>query len=196
MNKKYLLILLVPAVIMPMLLTGILSDDMSRADEIGRQFAADNPGVTIHTTVTEEAITEQEEINRTELIIMGTVSKVESYWQFEHVDDDKPIIMTKYVVDVEDTLKGDSSDETVSIVVFGGELDGVKHVTPSTQLAMNDKVLLLLGKSTNSIFGNDHALVSVSKSIYVIEGTQATNVYDERSGTLDEVISRITGKIC
>lgn len=43
MNKKYLLILLVPVVMMPMLLTGILSDDMSRADEVGRQFAADNP---------------------------------------------------------------------------------------------------------------------------------------------------------
>ena len=195
MRKKNALLLIVPAVMISALVAGASLDGSSdNASEIGRQFAVENPGATIYTSMTEEAITEEEEIRRTEVIVLGTVSESESYWKI-YEDNEFPAVMTRYAVSVEDILKGDLVDKTVGITVFGGTADGIKHVTPSAELAEGDKVLLLLGKDPTSIFGDRYALVSASKSIYVINGTHATNAYGERSGPVSEVIERITSKI-
>lgn len=193
--RRTVLLLLVPATIVPMLVLGMLWDGSAGdAGEIGRQFAAENPGAVMYTSMTEEAITEEEEIRRTEIIVLGTVSESDSYWKI-YEDDEFPAIMTRHTVDVEDVLKGDLGTKTVGITVFGGTADGVRHVTPSVELAEGDKVLLLLGKDTASIFGDRYSPVSASKSIYIINGTHATNAYDERTGPISEVIERIVDKM-
>lgn len=192
--KKVLLLFFVLAVMVSVLMLSTPEDNANRADVLGKQFAAENSGAVIHTSTSEMAITEKEEVDRAELIVTGTVLAADPYWDI-YEDDEFPTIMTKYAVQVDQVIKGDPPAMTISVVVFGGNLDGITHITPSTELTKNDKVLLLLGKDTSSVFGNDYALVSASKSIYVIIDDQATNDYSERSGPLDVLIKRITSKL-
>ena len=56
-------------------------------------------------------------------------------------------------------------------------------------------MILLLGKDPNSVFGDEYSPVSVSKSIYKIDGAQAVNKIDDRSGDKTEVKARILGKM-
>ena len=60
MNKKIILSIIIVVATLPVFATSILTPD---ADKIGKEFATNNPGVTIVTSTLEEKISEQE-VNR------------------------------------------------------------------------------------------------------------------------------------
>ena len=72
MNKKIILSLVAIAVIIPVLGIGMMPDNVD-ADKIGKEFAANYPESTIITSPIEEQISEQEEINRAQLIREGVI---------------------------------------------------------------------------------------------------------------------------
>ena len=114
MNKKALLPLLSLAII-PFLIIGVPYND---ADKIGKQFAIDNPGVTIAVYTLEEDITEKEEIKRSQLIIEGTVIETKPYWKIIY-SDSIPRIFTEFTIKVDDVLKGNLNDKTIKVVMQG-----------------------------------------------------------------------------
>ena len=190
MNKKALLPLLSLAII-PFLIIGVPYND---ADKIGKQFAIDNPGVTIAVYTLEEDITEKEEIKRSQLIIEGTVIETKPYWKIIY-SDSIPRIFTEFTIKVDDVLKGNLNDKTIKVVMEGGILDGIITKTDAINLIPGTKVIMLLGKDVNDIFGDAYYPLSVMKSVYTIKDDQATNKLDDRSGNKDEVKERISNKL-
>ena len=185
MNKKLLLPLLALAVI------PVLVFSQPDADTIGKQFAVDNPGVSINVSTLEETLTEQQEIDRASLIVEGTILETKPYWKIIH-NDKPPRIYTEFTVKVDDVIKGDINSQTISFVMGGGALDGITSRTESLDLTVGEQVILLLGKDISSIFGDTYNPISISKSVYKIENGQAINKLDDRTGNKDDVKERIS----
>ena len=57
----------------------------------------------------------------------------------------------------------------------GGSLDGVTAHAESLDIELGDNVIMLLGKDTNSIWGDSYSPISVTKSTYVLEGDVTKN---------------------
>ncbi len=188
LNKKLLPLLALS--ILPVLVIGMPDD----ADKIGKQFAIDNPGVTIGVHTLEEALTEKQEIDRAQLIVEGTILEVKPYWKIIR-SDTLPRVYTEFAVKVDDVIKGNLNDKTLKVVMAGGVLDGITTKTEALELAAGNQVILLLGKDTDSIFGDAYSPISISKSIYKIEHNQATNKLDDRSGNKDQVKERISNQL-
>ena len=124
MNKKIILSLVAIAVIIPVLGIGMMPDNVD-ADKIGKEFAANYPGSTIITSPIEEQISEQEEINRAQLIIEGVIL------------EEKPIIadsatsesvsFQQTTVSPEDSIpySPTSGNEEPSIGVLSAELSNI-----------------------------------------------------------------------
>jgi len=190
MNKKILLPLLALAVI-PVLAMGMMPDD---ADKIGKEFAANNPGVTIGVHTLEEEISEQEEVDRAELIVEGTIIAVKPYWKVIH-NDTIPRVFSEFIIQVDNVIKGDIKGKTVKVVMTGGVLDGITTSTTGTEIENGSHVIMLLGKDLNSIFGDSYVPISVSKSTYIIEDGEAKNKQNDRSDNKDKVKERISNLV-
>lgn len=180
MNKKIVLpIVAVIAVLIPILgASMLLSPD---ADSIGKEFAANNPGAIIGVHTLEANISEREEIQKSEIIIEGTVVDIKPFWKVIR-DDINPRIYTEYIVKVNDVIKGDvQAEQTVSVVMAGGYLDGVTTKTESPDIESGDDVIMILGKDISSVWGNSYHPVSVVKSTYILEDNEAKNKMASRT---------------
>lgn len=192
MNKKIIISLVAIAVIIPVLGIGMLPDN---ADEIGKEFAANYPGATIGVHTLEENISEQEEVDRAELIIEGTVIEVKPFWKIIR-DGKNPQIYTEYTVKVNDVIKGNTQDENIKVLTVGGQLDGVTSTTEAISMEYDDNIILLLGKDLNSVFGSYYHPISVSKSTYIVEDNVAKNKMTDRNmdkDLLKEKLERLAG---
>ena len=179
MNKKIILSLVAIAVIIPVLGITMLPDN-DDADKIGKEFAANNPGVTIRTSSSEGQISEQEEVNRAQLIIEGIILEEKPFWKIDQ-GDKLPYILTEYVVKVNDVIKGNVQvDDTISVLMSGGMLDGVTSKTTAMPIQLGDNVIMLLGKDIYSIWGESYHPISVSKSTYLLEDETAKNKLESR----------------
>ena len=196
MNKKIILSLVAIAVIIPVLGIGMIPDNVD-ADKLGKEFAANYPGATIMTSSLEERISEQEEVNRAQLIIEGVILEEKTFWKLEQ-GDKYPYILTEYVVKVNDVIKGDMSvDQTVNVLMRGGTLDGVTSYNKSLDIESGDNVIMLLGQDLNSVWGGYYHPISVSKSTYVVEDEIAKNMMPERNmdkTLLKEKLERLAGQ--
>jgi hypothetical protein len=187
MNKKLLLPFLALAVI-PVLVFGV---SQPSADEFGKQFAKEYQGMTIGVTTLEEAITEQEEINRASLVVEGTILNAKPYW-VKINDHSYPEIFTDYTVQVDDVIKG-AHKKVITVTIGGGELDGVKTATDSHELAKGDRVIMILGQDITTIFRDSYVPISISKSTYVIgDDDIAENKQSDRTDKKDKVKERLT----
>lgn len=188
MNKKLLMPLLALAIIPAVVFGfGLSQPD---ADAIGKQFAADHPGISMGVSTTEEAITEDEEINRASLIVEGTVLNAQSKWVIIH-NDQPPRIFTDYKILVDEVIKGQYK-KVIKVTMSGGTLDGVTSKTSAPVLEKGDRVIMILGQDLNSLFGDNYTPVSISKSTYVIDETgNAENRQNDRSNDKEKVKERI-----
>ena len=83
---------------------------------------------------------------------------------------------------IRDSLKGNLIDKTIKVVMEGGILDGITTKTDAINLIPGTKVIMLLGKDVNDIFGDAYYPLSVMKSVYTIKDDQATNKLDDEHG--------------
>ena len=196
MNKKIILSLVAIAVIIPALGIGMLPDNVD-ADKLGKEFAANYPGATIMTSSIEEQISEQEEINRAQLIIEGVILEEKPFWKVDQ-GDKQPYILTEYLVKVNDVIKGDVSvDQTVNVLMRGGTLDGVTSYNESLDIEAGDNVIMLLGQDLNSVWEGYYFPISVTKSTYTIDDDLAKNYLESKNmdkTLLKEKLERLAGQ--
>ena len=196
MNKKIILTLVAIAVIIPVLGIEMMPDNVD-ADKIGKEFAANYPGATIMTSSLEERISEQEEVNRAQLIIEGVILEEKTFWKLDQ-GDKHPYILTEYVVKVNDVIKGDMSvDQTVNVLMRGGTLDGVTSYNKSLDIEAGDNVIMILGKDITSIWGEYYFPISVTKSTYAIDDDLAKNYLESRNmdkTLLKDKLERLAGQ--
>jgi hypothetical protein len=196
MNKKIILSLVAIAVIIPVLGITMLPDN-DDADKIGKEFAANNPGVTIYTSSSEEQISEQEEVNRAQLIIEGIILEEKPFWKIDQ-GDKLPYILTEYVVKVNNVIKGNVSvDQTVNVLMRGGTLDGITSYNESLDIESGDNVILLLGQDFNSVWGGYYFPISATKSTYSVDDDLAKNYLESKNmdkTLLKEKLERLAGQ--
>lgn len=161
------------------------------ADALGKEFAARHPGATVVTHVTEEALSEQDEIGRAEAVIEGTVVDARPFWRVLG-DPEYPRIFTEYAVRVDGAIKGGvGAGQTISVMLPGGALDGVTARSDAPILEAGDRVIMLLGRDPASIWGGSYHPVSVTKSTYVIEGGIAKNALESRTMARADLVERL-----
>ena len=196
MNKKIILSLVAIAAIIPVLGIGMIPDNVD-ADKLGKEFAANNPGATIITSSIEEQISEQEEINRAQLIIEGIILEEKPFWKIDQ-GDKQPYILTEYLVKVNDVIKGNVSvDQTVNVLMRGGTLDGVTSYNESLDIEAGDNVIMLLGQDLNSVWEGHYFPISVTKSTYTIDDDLAKNYLESKNmdkTLLKEKLERLAGQ--
>ncbi len=189
MNKKIIFPIIAITVIIPILAFITLTPD---ADKIGKEFATNNPGITIGMSSIEEDISEQIEIDRALLIIEGTVQEVSPFWKIDS-GDEYPYIQTKYAIKISHVIKGDAKvDQSINVLMNGGTLDGITAYTESITLQQGDNVVMLLGKDEGSIWGDSYHPVSVTKSTYLLEGEEAKNILESRTMDKADLREKLT----
>ena len=189
MNKYILLPIIAVAVIIPVLGATMITPD---ADKIGKEFAANHPGATMIISTLEEDISEQEEVNRAQLIIEGIITEVKPFWKLHH-DDSFPSIYTEYKIKVNDAVKGNVQvDDTISVLMRGGTLDGITVKTHAMTIQLGDNVIMLLGKDIYSIWGESYFPISVSKSTYLLEDETAKNKLESRTMDKTDLKEKLT----
>ena len=155
--------------------------DSDEAAKLGKEFAAQYSGADISISVLEAEVSEQEEVNRAELIAGGTIIDIKPFWKIVR-EDSPPRIYSEYMLKVSDVIKGSVQEgDTVSVVMAGGSLDGIEmKYTDAPDLQQGDNVIMLLGRDA-SIYGSSYHPVSVLKSTYIIDGSEAKNNFASRN---------------
>jgi uncharacterized protein YycO len=123
-----------------------------------------------------------------DVVAVGRVDRMESEW-----NADKSRIQTKVTVAVEQTIKGETPDASMTVLVMGGEVDGVGEIYSHTvQFQKNEDVLVFASKDAK---GNLR-VTSGAGGKFVLQQDSKTGVKRiPNLGTVDEVSARIKSSI-
>ena len=109
---------------------------------IAAVFAAGALSQLSSTTLVKRALPEL--VRDAETIALGTVTGKESGWYIG--DGDEKLIYTVYALQVEQIVKGDPEQETITFKVVGGTVDDVSLAVPSApHYESGERVIVLLG---------------------------------------------------
>ena len=119
-----------------------------------------------------------------DVVAAGRVSDLRSEW-----NADKSRIQTRVTVAVEQDIKGDAVGESITLLVPGGEVDGVGELyTHTVQFRENEDVLVFASKDAKG----DLRVTSGVDGKYMVEKDRATGRKVIPSvGTLEEISARI-----
>lgn len=107
---------------------------------------------------TEELTTESD------LVVEGTVDQVNSYWS-----DDGKRILSSATVAVDETVRGQANQNTVTVEYEGGEVGEIgMKVSDMEPFARGERVLLFLKFHRSSKAGDISRLVGMSQGKYAI----------------------------
>jgi hypothetical protein len=77
-----------------------------------------------------------------EMIVVGKVNKKQCEW-----NEDKTRILTKVSIDVDEYVKGERAEQEITIMHWGGEIDGIGELyTHTPRFTENENVLLFVKK--------------------------------------------------
>ena len=97
-----------------------------------------------------------------EVIVVGKVGHITSAWA-----DGKSRIETQISVSINETIKGDAPGNTITVVVPGGEVDGVgEWYSHSAKFGQDEDVVLFAKKDTGGryrVAGGEHGKLTISK---------------------------------
>ena len=136
-SKKIAIPLLAVAVLIPAVLVFVNSDAGLQANE------------TIVTTVSldEDTLDFATLTEGSDLIIEGNILHSHVFTKPVHDDQAFPDIYTKYEIKVANVLKGETDQDTITIVTHGGEFNDRISVTEAVPIKDTDTVILFLEKN-------------------------------------------------
>ncbi len=104
-------------------------------------FSADAEALMIKLEIDELA-------DQSDIVIVGTVQSIESNW-----NDNRSAIYSTVTLSVEIVLDGEKQQDTVTVVVPGGEVDGIREIVlTSPVFEIGDQVLLFLSETSAKNF--------------------------------------------
>jgi hypothetical protein len=110
-----------------------------------------------HKPVTTDELTQQ-----ADLVVVGKVSGLKAGW-----NSDKSRIFTTVTLEVDQTLKGDAGAGSVTILVPGGEVDGVGELYSHTAQFKKDEEVVVFAKKDKQgrlrTTGGENGKLSVRK---------------------------------
>jgi len=114
------------------------------------------------THAQEKAMTTEELIQKADLVVVGKVAGLKAGW-----NGDKSRIFTTVTLDVNQTLKGDAGTGSVTILVPGGEVDGVGELYSHTAQFKKDEEVVVFAKKDKQgrlrTTGGENGKLSVRK---------------------------------
>ena len=123
-----------------------------------------------------------------DIVAVGRVERMESEW-----NADKSRIQTRVILSVEQTIKGETPDASMTVLVAGGEVDGVGELyTHTVQFQKNEDVLVFASRDAK---GNLR-VTSGTDGKFLLEKDSKTGVKRVPNlGTVDELSARIKNSI-
>jgi hypothetical protein len=136
----------------------------------------------------EEELSLEQLIDRTPLIIKGTAISS----QVVSDSKDPTDVSTIWKIQVSEILKGEETSKIISVKLRGGETLTNVVQTDGAKLSNNEEVILFLGKSPGSVYGDSYHLYSQFFGKYTLEADGTANsVIDSRDISENELIGII-----
>jgi hypothetical protein len=123
-----------------------------------------------------------------DVAVVGHVSELRSEW-----NEDKSRIQTRVTVAVEQTLKGPAAQETITLVVPGGEVDGVGELySHMAQFQANEDVLVFASKDAKG----DLRVTSGLDGKFAVAKDPKTGARSiPNLGSIEDVSARVTRSV-
>lgn len=131
-----------------------------------------------------KAVKTEDLVKKSDLIVIGKVGRKASEW-----NADRSRIQTRVSVTVDQTIKGAHAGTTITVVVPGGEVDGVgEWYSHTAQFAENEDVVVFAKKDNRGdyrVAGGEHGKVTLEKD-------KATgNLMVPNLGTVDQFAAQV-----
>lgn len=193
MNRKIMILLVAAIATLPIFGMLGMSLDQEEIHSKPLNISDTNKMVTVHS-FDEVAFTLPELVSASELIIKGSVLDVTSFEKKVDPEHKMPWIFSIAKVQVQDVLKGESTEKIVRVQLYGGETEERVFLSEGHDVKVTDDVIMFLERDPESIYGSNYALVSPISSMYLIDDDVAKHYYEEKSLSVDslkESINRI-----
>lgn len=119
-------------------------------------------GITNSVRAQVRPVSTDELTRQADIVVVGKVADVKAGW-----NSDRSRIFTTVTVAVDQTLKGDAGTTTASILVPGGEVDGVGELySHSVQFKKDEEVVVFARKDKQGrlrVVSGEHGKLSVSQ---------------------------------
>jgi hypothetical protein len=130
----------------------------------------------------------EELIRRSDVIVVGTVGKLASEWS-----EDKSMILTRVTLSIDETIKGEPGGRTFTVVIPGGEVDGVgEWYSHSARFTEQEDVVVFAerdGRGRFRVAGGEEGKVLVTRD----ENTGQMII--PNFGTLDQLTTQIRNTV-
>lgn len=140
------------------------------------------------TSAQEQALKTEELTRQADLVVVGKVAGLKAGW-----NNDKSRIFTTVTLAVDQTLKGDAGTGSVTILVPGGEVDGVGELYSHTaRFTKDEDVVVFAAKDRTGdlrVTGGSEGKVAISRDV----SSGRARVSDRMS--LDEFKDRIKSAV-
>lgn len=115
---------------------------------------ASNLFAQMRTMTTEELVSESE------AVVVGTVDEIRSAWT-----EDRSRIISYVTIDVEEYIKGERAERTITVMQLGGEVDGIGELYSHTARFVKDEEVAVFLKKDRAghlrVVGGDQGKLTV-----------------------------------
>ncbi len=132
-----------------------------------------------------ERVTLEAIARASDVVAVGKVARLKSDW-----NENKSRIQTRVTIQVERPLKGDAAGAEMTVVVPGGEVDGVGEVYSHTDRFRQDEEVVVFAKRDNR--GTLRILSGEPGKLLITRDPATGKRIIENVGTLDDVTTRLT----
>ena len=163
-----------------LLLAGLSTGTLLAQTSAGKKLSG---AVTPPRAVSIDRLAEQSDI-----VAVGRVERMESEW-----NADKSRIQTRVTLAVEQTIKGETPDASMTVLVAGGEIDGIGELyTHTVQFQKNEDVLVFASKDTK---GNLRVTSGTDGKFLLEKDAKSGIKRVPNLGTVEELSARIKNTI-
>jgi hypothetical protein len=122
-------------------------------------------GFTVNYSLAQEhELTARDLVSESEIVVVGQVSSIRSEWS-----EDRSYIFTQVTIAVEEYLKGDRSDQSITLRQLGGEIDDIGEIYSHTaRFQAEEEVLVFLRRDqrgTLQIAGGEQGKFKITRNI-------------------------------
>ena len=173
-SKRTAIPLLVVAVLIPVAVFVLASSDtgLQTSEKIVTTVSLDEDELDFFT------LTE-----RSDLIIEGNILNSHVFTKQLHESQVFPDIYTKYEIKIEEVLKGETDQSTISTVMHGGEIENRISMTEAIPVKNNDTVIMFLEKNGAHYTGaENYNLIAPTQGVFLIKDSIAkSSMFDDVS---------------
>ncbi len=191
MNKKIFIPIFVLVAIIPAI--GLLSESNDdTATMISKMIVPHNDKTISFVDFDSRAMDLPEAVDRSTLIIIGTVLDTHSFDKKINLSHEEPWTFTIANVMVDDILKGDNPGKVIQVSMIGGESDERIALVSGSLAKEKERVVMFLELDEDGVFAPHYNLITQAGGMYTIQDNIAENYDESKSMQLDRLVESVS----